>query len=356
MKLTVNSGSKAGTVLDLTGRAACVVGREGDCDLVLDEDTKVSRRHASFESTPDGGVQLRDLGSANGTFVNGARVSDTVRLLGGEAVLIGTTSVAVTNPIVASGAGPTEPAAFAPSAGSPAAPLPGMHPGEAAPPADLPRPPVAPIGATNLAPAGGPGYAGGGAPPPYLGGPPGQGAPPPYLGGGGAPPPGYGGGGPGYGPPSNPNRGRIIGLSIAAAVLAIGIIVVLIILLTGDDDEKKGEDRAGERTGSSSSEAAAEEGSGFERYCSVLEGLEADLNTIPEPADDEEAQRVLAQFLSDHRRDFITLVALAQGPQRGDLGTIITALERAADGDATALADPDVEDALTRLTEDEACA
>ena len=51
-----------------------VVGRDPDCDVSLTS-RSVSRRHALVEKTPNGWV-VRDLGSANGTSVNGARVTE----------------------------------------------------------------------------------------------------------------------------------------------------------------------------------------------------------------------------------------------------------------------------------------
>jgi len=53
-----------------------VIGRGSDCDLVLDE-PEMSRRHALIENTGDT-IFLRDLGSANGTFVNGVQVRNAV--------------------------------------------------------------------------------------------------------------------------------------------------------------------------------------------------------------------------------------------------------------------------------------
>ncbi len=50
------------------------VGRDPDCQLVVDDET-VSRRHACLEVAPDS-IRLSDLGSKNGTFVNGIRISD----------------------------------------------------------------------------------------------------------------------------------------------------------------------------------------------------------------------------------------------------------------------------------------
>ena len=49
------------------------IGRAGDNDIVLD-DLLVSRHHAEVRQRADGGYELADLGSANGTFVNGRRV------------------------------------------------------------------------------------------------------------------------------------------------------------------------------------------------------------------------------------------------------------------------------------------
>ena len=49
-----------------------VIGRSDDCDVVLPE-RQVSRHHAEIERD-DRGYVLRDLGSKNGTFVNGQRV------------------------------------------------------------------------------------------------------------------------------------------------------------------------------------------------------------------------------------------------------------------------------------------
>jgi HD-GYP domain-containing protein (c-di-GMP phosphodiesterase class II) len=54
-------------------------GRLASLEIVLD-DTSVSRRHAEVRST-DQGWQVRDLGSTNGTFVNGVRLGTTERPL-----------------------------------------------------------------------------------------------------------------------------------------------------------------------------------------------------------------------------------------------------------------------------------
>ena len=55
-----------------------LVGRESSCDVVLPVES-VSARHAELKVTPQG-VMVRDLGSTNGTFVNGQKVTE--KLLG----------------------------------------------------------------------------------------------------------------------------------------------------------------------------------------------------------------------------------------------------------------------------------
>jgi ABC-type multidrug transport system ATPase subunit len=50
------------------------IGRAPDNDLVVD-DLLVSRYHAELRRTPDGQYEITDLGSHNGTYVNGRRVS-----------------------------------------------------------------------------------------------------------------------------------------------------------------------------------------------------------------------------------------------------------------------------------------
>ena len=62
------------------------VGRHPDADILLD-DVTVSRRHVELRAV-EGGHHLVDLGSLNGTYVNGDRVDD-VRLRSGMELRIG---------------------------------------------------------------------------------------------------------------------------------------------------------------------------------------------------------------------------------------------------------------------------
>ncbi len=68
------TGSWFGKLVVLRGRT--IIGRDEECDLQLD-DPELSRRHAQIENSPEG-IILRDLGSSNGTFVNGVQVRDAI--------------------------------------------------------------------------------------------------------------------------------------------------------------------------------------------------------------------------------------------------------------------------------------
>lgn len=81
------SGKYQGGEFPLTEGVPVVVGRSSDLDMVLVEEM-VSRRHAHIEMR-NGVVHVEDLGSTNGTFVNGERVQKA-SLAEGDRLLIGT--------------------------------------------------------------------------------------------------------------------------------------------------------------------------------------------------------------------------------------------------------------------------
>ena len=68
--------------------AVVTVGRGEDCEVVLPADETVSRRHVRLDRS-DAGWTVTDLGSRNGTFVNGRRVIATTDLGEDDRVLLG---------------------------------------------------------------------------------------------------------------------------------------------------------------------------------------------------------------------------------------------------------------------------
>lgn len=83
--LVVVRGPNAGSRF-LLDRDITTVGRHPEADIFLD-DVTVSRRHAELHRT-DEGVLVRDLGSLNGSYVNGERVDERL-LVTSEELQIG---------------------------------------------------------------------------------------------------------------------------------------------------------------------------------------------------------------------------------------------------------------------------
>jgi pSer/pThr/pTyr-binding forkhead associated (FHA) protein len=67
------------------------LGRATGADFIVDA-ALISRVHCRFTATPDGGLEIRDLESTNGTFVNGER-TEVARLAPGDKVQIGRVEV-----------------------------------------------------------------------------------------------------------------------------------------------------------------------------------------------------------------------------------------------------------------------
>ena len=84
--LVITRGPDAGARLALD-KAVTRVGRHPNSDVFLDDAT-VSRRHAEFRVTGDNDVQVIDLGSLNGTHVNG-RPMDSAALTNGDEIELG---------------------------------------------------------------------------------------------------------------------------------------------------------------------------------------------------------------------------------------------------------------------------
>jgi hypothetical protein len=87
--LRIISGAGAGSQIPLRGDF--VVGRSETGMGNLAGDTDISRRHARFRLTDQGQVIVEDLGSTNGTHVNGRRLNGPVLVSPGDRITLGNT-------------------------------------------------------------------------------------------------------------------------------------------------------------------------------------------------------------------------------------------------------------------------
>jgi hypothetical protein len=104
--LTAREGPGAGVEIEVGEELT--LGREpGTADFVVD-DAGISRRHARLW-LEDGSLVVEDLGSSNGTYVNGERISGPTRLGADDVLQLGSTSLEVSGPGAATGVLPTGP-------------------------------------------------------------------------------------------------------------------------------------------------------------------------------------------------------------------------------------------------------
>jgi pSer/pThr/pTyr-binding forkhead associated (FHA) protein len=89
-RLRVVSGPLAGQTIDV--ETEVVIGRE-DTDLTID-DVELSRRHAVVRRHASR-LQVEDLGSTNGTYVDGTRIEEPTILGGGAEIQLGVTKLVV---------------------------------------------------------------------------------------------------------------------------------------------------------------------------------------------------------------------------------------------------------------------
>jgi predicted component of type VI protein secretion system len=138
-RLIERTGPNPGATFEGT-KDVITMGRDVTNEVVL-SDSEVSRQHARITHTP-GGFVLEDLGSTNGTFINGERLVAPRILAAGDLVGLGE-NVTLTFELAATDAAAT---VMAPAAGSP----------ETAPPPSPPREAPAPAAPPEPAPPAGP--------------------------------------------------------------------------------------------------------------------------------------------------------------------------------------------------------
>ncbi len=91
-EIVVHAPSGSPRVLGLAGHGV-TLGRSGHADVLVD-DLYVSDEHAQI-LPDDGGWSVRDLGSTNGTFLNGAKVTHPTPLAAGDQIRLGKTRIEV---------------------------------------------------------------------------------------------------------------------------------------------------------------------------------------------------------------------------------------------------------------------
>ena len=104
-KLIVASGKSAGRAISIK-RSQLLIGRAEECDVrPLSEE--VSRRHCAVHAGPTD-VWVEDLGSRNGTFVNGVRIKEKTKVATGDLIRVGALELKVSCSDPAAAAGSEE--------------------------------------------------------------------------------------------------------------------------------------------------------------------------------------------------------------------------------------------------------
>lgn len=88
-RLAITNGPQEGTAADLAD-GVVMIGRSSECQIILDDDY-VSTRHARVALDQSGGFFVEDMGSTNGTYVNGRRITHPTTITADDSVRIGRT-------------------------------------------------------------------------------------------------------------------------------------------------------------------------------------------------------------------------------------------------------------------------
>jgi pSer/pThr/pTyr-binding forkhead associated (FHA) protein len=94
-RIEVVAGNAAGTWLDVTHEHELLIGRHADGLGRLGSDEEISRYHARVSLDAGELCAVEDLGSTNGTFVNGLRISGPQTLKQGDTIELGGSTLVV---------------------------------------------------------------------------------------------------------------------------------------------------------------------------------------------------------------------------------------------------------------------
>jgi hypothetical protein len=142
-RLEVVAGRAVGTSIVVEDEI--VIGRHADGPGRLADDEEISRAHARVTLDPSGACEIEDLGSTNGTYVNGLRISGPEELSVGDTIEIGQTTLAVRELPASRPSSPDRDKLFFPEEEEPELEEPPRPPAPVAaeaPPAERPEPQV----------------------------------------------------------------------------------------------------------------------------------------------------------------------------------------------------------------------
>lgn len=93
LQLIVKTGAHQGLTFSADHAGTYQIGRAAGVDVLLCDDSYVSRKHCTINLTPDG-AWIQDMDSRGGTFVNGKRVEE-VPISDGDTIVVGRTALQV---------------------------------------------------------------------------------------------------------------------------------------------------------------------------------------------------------------------------------------------------------------------
>ena len=94
LRLTVVRGDADRPPYEVNLTDRLVIGRAANCDVPLTDDKEVSRNHCEL-TLEDEVIRIADLGSKNGTLVNGVPISGSYQLKNDDIILVGKTELRV---------------------------------------------------------------------------------------------------------------------------------------------------------------------------------------------------------------------------------------------------------------------
>lgn len=106
LKLKVTGGNALGTELQVDDEL--LIGREATGEGKLGDDLEISRRHAKISRSGQGEFTIADLGSTNGTIVNGRKITGSEALYPGDTIEVGASKLVVQVTTVATPEGRAE--------------------------------------------------------------------------------------------------------------------------------------------------------------------------------------------------------------------------------------------------------